>query len=216
MPTAVTVLLYKFDELSESAKERAREWFRGGEAEEFGGFGELTESAETVARLLGITFDTHEITLMGGGRRSEPNIYWALDQQGAGASFTGHYSYAKRAPGAIASEFGGASQKPLLSIARRLQTLQKRYAYQLTCCVTTSGGAVNEYSMAVEAESRQNRREVKPEDELELLECFRCFARWIHQGIADEWEYRMSDESVDESIRANEYTFRENGAGAND
>ena len=39
----------------------------------------------------------------------------------------------------------------------------------------------------------------------------RSFADWIYRQLKEEYEYRMSDENVDESIRINEYEFDENG-----
>ena len=46
------------------------------------------------------------------------------------------------------------------------------------------------------------------EDTRDLL---RSFADWIYRQLKEEYEYRMSDENVDESIRINEYEFDENG-----
>ena len=46
------------------------------------------------------------------------------------------------------------------------------------------------------------------EDTRDIL---REFADWIYRHLESEYEYRMSDENVDESIRINEYEFDENG-----
>ena len=47
-----------------------------------------------------------------------------------------------------------------------------------------------------------------------FLEIMRDFARWIHQGISDEYDSRMEDEYVDDAIRVNEYEFDEDGGRA--
>lgn len=44
-----------------------------------------------------------------------------------------------------------------------------------------------------------------------------AFEKAVHAGFKawrDDWEYQLSDEAVDESIRANEYEFYENGERA--
>ena len=37
------------------------------------------------------------------------------------------------------------------------------------------------------------------------------FAKWIYTRLDTEWDYAMSDEQIDDSIRANEYEFTEGG-----
>ena len=39
----------------------------------------------------------------------------------------------------------------------------------------------------------------------------RAFADWIYRQLEQDHDYLMSDEAVDESIRANEYEFDESG-----
>lgn len=70
----VITKVYQFDELSNEAKEKARDWWRDCENQEFGQQIEL-EFAEKAAGILGIEFDTRTVKLMGGGTRQEPIIY---------------------------------------------------------------------------------------------------------------------------------------------
>ncbi len=42
----------------------------------------------------------------------------------------------------------------------------------------------------------------------------RDFADWIYSQLEKEYEYQMSNECVDENIRANEYEFTEEGMRA--
>ena len=44
-----------------------------------------------------------------------------------------------------------------------------------------------------------------------VTQLMRDFADWIYKQLETEYDYRMSDENVDESIR-NEYEFDEYGA----
>ena len=47
-----------------------------------------------------------------------------------------------------------------------------------------------------------------------LAELLRDFMNWIYQQLENEHDYLLSDEYVDDTIRANEYEFTENGKRA--
>ena len=208
--TTRTITIYSFDELSDRAKEKARDWWRDCESQEFGDHGGLTEPAETAGKILGIEFKTHGVPLMNGKTCYEPCIWWSLHSQGSGASFEGNYAYAKNAAKRIRAEFGGKDGDTLAGIANRLQDLQKRHFYGLTASISTSSHG---HSIYLDVNDRHGFG-VDADVADELRDIMRDFARWIHCGISDEWDYRMSDESVDESIRANEYEFNEDGSRA--
>lgn len=201
--TTKTVNLYEFHELSDSARSKARDWWRECENQDFGAHGELNESAEDAAKLLGITFRRHDVGLMGGGQRSEPNIWWQLHVQGSGASFEGTYSYAKGCLKAVMNEW--PTDTALHQIARDLVTLQKKYRYQARCTITSDSRSVHKYSMDVEADG------LADDDATALLETMRDFADWIYKRIEAEYDYRMTDENVDDAIRTNGYTFTADG-----
>ena len=40
-----------------------------------------------------------------------------------------------------------------------------------------------------------------------LLDLMRDFARWIYKGLEEEYDYRLSDENIDERIGHGEYQF---------
>lgn len=194
--TTKTVNLYTFDELSDKAKERARDWWRELEAQDFGGFDEINEPIETAAKILGIELRTHPVRLHGGGTRYESDIYWTLHVQGAGASFNAFYRYAKGSSKAIRAEFG--TDTKLHAIADDLAELQKRNGYRLEATISSDHRG---HFLSVDADKCES----------ELKEIFDSFAHWMYKLIDAEYEYRMSDENVDDSIRANEYTFTDEG-----
>ena len=205
----VIVKHYQFDELSDAAKERAREWWRDAERCDFGAHGELMESAETAAKLIGVEFNMREIKLMGGGTRQEPDIRWSgFYCQGDGASFTGRYEYRKGAHKAVRKEF--PKDYELHSIADRLLEIQKDHGYKLCATIYQSGHYVHEHTMTA-GTYRSDNGGLKCTDDT-VTDIMRDFARWIYHGLRDEYEYRMSDEQVDDSIKANEYEFLENGS----
>lgn len=207
----ITSKVYQFDELSDRAKERARDWWRECESQDFGGFGELSEPYETAAKLLGIEFATRAVKLMGGGTRYEPRVYWSgFSSQGDGASFEGSYSYRKGCRRLVRKEF--PTDKQLHQIADTLTQVQRKHGYRLTASISQSGNYVHEYTMSVSVTiDTVMQREADAETEETILEAMRDFARWIYKGIEAEYEYRMSEENVDESIRVNEYEFTEDG-----
>ncbi len=196
-----TINLYQFDELSDKAKEKARDWWRNLESQNFGSGGDLNEPFETAAKLLGIEFKRHEVGLMGGGKRSEPNIWWQLHVQGSGASFEGTYSYAKGSAKAVRAEFG--TDTVLWAIADSLTEFQKRHGYRVNATIEADS---RYHSLLVEA--YKNGAGV---DEKTLTSILEDFATWIYKRIDEEYTWRMSDENVDDAIRTNEHTFTDDG-----
>lgn len=211
----VSVEVFTFAELSDSAKEKAREWWRELESLDFNGWGDEFEAAETAAKLLGIEFDRNEVPLHGGGKRSDPNImYSGFSSQGDGASFTGTYHYLKGSSKAIRQEFG--TDNKLWAIADGLTALQRKHGYKLAGRITQSGHYVHKHTMHLDPyRADKNGFEIDSEVDAEvgdeLLELMRDFAQWIYDGLESSYDWRMSDESVDDSITANEYRFTVNG-----
>lgn len=44
-----------------------------------------------------------------------------------------------------------------------------------------------------------------------VIDALRDFARWLYRQLEREYYYRSSDEAIDETIVANDYTFTETG-----
>jgi hypothetical protein len=202
----VEVKLYQFDELSDKAKEKARDWFRSVDD-----FDANYEPAETAAKLLGIEFGVRTISLMSGKTRQEVDIrYSGFSSQGDGASFTGTYSYRKGCSKAIRAEFGKDDE--LYRITDELTALQKKHGYKLHTTITQSGRDVHKYTMdTATIIDTPAQKEVEQRYAEGMLGLMRDFAQWIYDGLEEEYNYRQSDEAVDEDIRANEYDFREDG-----
>lgn len=220
----IEVKLYQFEELSDAAKEKAREWWKELESQDFGGHGDLFEFAETAAGLLGIEFGTKAVPLHGGGTRQEPDIYWSgFSSQGDGASFVGSYSYKKGCAKAVRAEFG--TDNELWRIADGLTALQKQHGYKLECKITQDGRYSHSHTMNVDITAPESVANVEDchyegsrlvihEPLNTLLDLIRNFADWIYKGLEEEYDYRMSDERVDDTLIANEYEFTEKGERA--
>ena len=202
--------VYTFDELSDEAKENARNWWRECEEQDWQGGEFVIDDASTVARIIGIEFDTRPVKLMGGGTRNDPTVYWSgFYSQGDGACFEGSYSYAKGASKAI-REYA-PQDTTLHAIADGLQKVQKCHFYSLAARMTHRGGYYHSGYMSVDVEdNRDSYRDIRESED--LIKDLMCdFADWIYSRLQDEYEYTMSAENVDEAIRINGYEFDENG-----
>lgn len=200
MARTKAVTVYQFDELSDRAKERAREWYRscgGPEDFEF-----VIEDAETILGMLGFELKYHTVPLHGGGTRQDPNIWWQVGYcQSDGAAFDARYSYAKGAHRNIRKH--APEDTELHRIALELMTLQRRYRYAIVADVS------NRQHFWQEIEVLDGC--TNPEDTKALGELVRDLGRWIYHQLRTEDEYRSADAQVDENIRANEYEFDEHG-----
>jgi len=200
MPRVKEQTVYQFDELSDRAKDKARDWFRQSiEHEDYADC--VIEDAARMGDLLGINIRTRPVKLMGGGTRQEPSVYWSLDRESF-ASVQGSYSYRKGSVRAIKAE--APKDSDLHAIALILQSVQRRYFYSVSASL--SHGRDNQN---VEVDSDRGR--MTAEDCEIVSDALRDFASWIHSQLSKEYEYRTSDEAVDEDIRANEYEFDEDG-----
>ena len=205
-----TKTVFTFDELSDGAKEKAREWWRNSDSTDFSDLVDTADFQECAERL-GITFTTSTVRLMGGGTRQTPRIYWSgFSSQGDGACFEGSYEYRKGAAKLIRDH--APNDERLHAIADRLQAVQGKAFYSLYADITHSGRYYHEHSTTIiVSDKRGDEFSVSSAADEEIADCMRDFMRWIYRRIEADYEYRMSDENVDESIRINEYEFDESG-----
>lgn len=201
--------VYQFDELSDSAKERARDWFRQGM--EFDGE-YILEDATTCLAILGIDVRQRRVNLIGGGTRMEPAIYYSgFSSQGDGACFECSYSYAKDSARKIREH---APQDTVLhGIADGLGDVQRPHFYKLSATSRHTGHYSHSHSTTIDVDC-DCPRGVSDEDSETVRELLRDCMNWIYHSLEKEYEYRTSDEAVDEDIRANEYEFDEDGSRA--
>lgn len=200
MPITKTLTLYTFDELSDRAKETAREWYRRGSGPD--DFEYVIEDATTILKILGVEVRTHPVKLMGGETRQDPSIWWQLGYtQSDGACFEGTYGYAKGAHKAIRTH--APQDQELHRIADALLDLQRRNRYRIVAVVRED----HLWPRVEEIEPA----DLSDADYTAIKELMRDLCRWIYQQLRTEDEYRSADAQVDEAIRANEYTFRANG-----
>ena len=213
MPRTRTETVYRFDELDDRAKERARDWWRNLEDQDFD-TEYVIDDAQRMGAILGIEFDTKPVKLMGGGTRYDPVVYWSgFSSQGDGACFEGRYAYAKGAAKRIREE--APRDTELHRIADALQSAQRRAFYRLEARCRHRGHYYHSGWMSVDVSDAGDEYRALPDGiEDEITDALRGFADWIYRRLESEYEWRMSDEQVDDAITANEYEFDATGARA--
>jgi len=210
MPEVIETIVYRLDELSEAAKGKARGWYRDG-GFDYDWYDAVYEDFQQIAETFGIRFKTRTVRLMGGGTRQAPRIFFSgFWSQGDGASFECHYAYRKNAMAEIRSY--APQDTELHDIADTLQAIQRRNFYQLRAEATHRGHYYHEYCMAISVNrDSPTYQDMTADAEDIITEALRDLARWLYHQLEREYDYLTSDEAVDETIIANEYTFTEAG-----
>lgn len=186
------ITLYTYDELSDDAKGRVREW-----ADTFEFEAEwILDDFKTIASMMGF----YDITPRYSG-------FWS---QGDGASFTGHYDYAKGAANAV-REYAPQDAE-LARIVDGLQALQKRNFYQLRASLTL-GPRPNYYAHENTISIGVERGDAWASDEVqtEFAELARDLMRWLYRALERGYDNCNSDEYLSEHCAANEYEFTADG-----
>jgi len=217
MPRILETTVYQFDELSDRAKEKARDWYRQFIFSDSHDWEFVYEDTAVIAGMLGIDLRQRAVKTMGGKTRYEPAIYFSgFSSQGDGACFEGTWRASDVKPGkakehapqdadlhAIAADIEALAVKFPDGFAR----IEHRGRYSHEFCT--------EFDVAV-GEERDNDNPITDAEFAEfedgIKEACRDFMRWIYRQLELEHDWQMSDECVDDNIRANEYEFESNGA----
>lgn len=196
--------VYKFDELSDAAKEVARDWWRQGDDMHWKEY--VYEDADRIAKLIGIEIDQRPYKTMGGSTRYEPCIWFSgFSSQGDGACFEGRYSYAKGSVKAI-KEYAPEDTE-LHAIAEGLYEIQRKRRWQVTATVKHRGHYYHSGCTEIECDGI----DYEDDADKDVRQLLRDFMDWIYDRLKEEDEYQNDDEQVDDNIRANDYEFEENG-----
>lgn len=203
MPRIIEKTVYQFSELSDKAKDKARDWFRS--CSDSSDLDSVVTDFCSIAEIIGLELSTHSVHLMNGKTRDDPNIYFSVGYcQSDYAAFSGTWKYKA---GCLKAIKDYASQdKTLHSIVSDWQALQKTSFYQLR--VNASCGRSNQH---VDSVYRYDDKTVDYSTESEAGNIVDRLASWLYSALREEVDYLSSDEHVDEGITANEYEFYENG-----
>jgi len=192
MPRQYIETVYKFDELSDAAKEKAREWFRectGSDFQDAHG-GSVIEDFQTIAGHLGFTFSADDVSWSG---------FWS---QGDGASFSATFTLSEMNPEALSAWGSGETVAACLKDAHAFKREALRFYRAVLRCLPfgphgmLEKGAWGEWRYAFTKNQTPNRVSVT-----------RSNSRYSHAytmqvGDADEWaediRYFMGDREYDE------------------
>ncbi|BAI99156.1 hypothetical protein Sj15T_31510 [Sphingobium sp. TA15] len=210
MPEIVETTVYRLDELSDAAKERARAWYREAGIDH-DWFEFVFDDFERICAILGVELRTVPVRLYGGGTRQQPCIYFSgFWNQGDGACFEGRYHHARGAARRIRDH--APDDADLHRIADALQAVQRRNFYQLRVSITHRDRYYHEYCMAIAVErDSPTWQDMTADAEDLVIEPLRDLARWLYRQLEREYNYLTSDEVIDEAILANGYTFTGSG-----
>ena len=184
------IRVYDYEELSENAKARARDWYREGGLD-YDWYDSLFDWAKQAGACLGVQVD--DIRFSG---------FWS---QGDGASFTGTYRYRPGWRVALRAEFGGEALAELERIGSVLQAAQMPVFYKGSAVVSQRGRYCHEYSADIECDPSTTSFEA------DTQEALRDFMRWVYTQLGREYEYLVADGTVEEAILANGYEFTSDG-----
>ena len=95
MPEAICTTVYQIPELSGTAKEKARSWYRDAAVTD-DWWDVVYDDFERVCDILGVSLKTRPARLMGGGTSPKTCIWFSgFSSQGDGASFEATVRHAK-------------------------------------------------------------------------------------------------------------------------
>ncbi|EGF6523578.1 antitoxin of toxin-antitoxin stability system [Salmonella enterica subsp. enterica serovar Typhimurium] len=211
MSRVISTTVYLSDELSESAREKARSWYCEDGGLEYDWYCDIYEDFTQVCNILGVRLNTRIVTTVGGSHREKACIWFSgFCSQGDGACFEGHYRYQPQAARNIRDH--APQDEELHRIADELQAIQQRNVWQLQADIQHQGRYYHEYSMhiTVERDSPTGQQATGDADGV-LSDALRDLARWLYQQLETQYDWLTSPEAVDEALIAGGYTFTETG-----
>ena len=180
-----TVFLYS--ELSKSAQEKAREWYRSTSAWDNFYADCVFDDAAIIADILGIDLRQTRKTKMDGSHSYEPTIYYSgFWSQGDGACFKGEYRYKPGASKAIRAY--APEDKTLHRIADALQSTQKKHFYKLWANCAQSGHYYHSGCMSVDVWHDDDEYRAIGDSEDDIRQLMRDFADWIYKQLESAYE----------------------------
>lgn len=202
MARIIETEVFTYDELSDAAQERARDWYREGGLD-YDWWDATYDDFARICDILGIELECST------GPASRWSIYFSgFYHQGSGSSYVARYSYAKGASKAI-REYAPKDNE-LQAITDRLQRVQQAAFYGLCASVSTGRGYGGDTRVSVDVE-HVSRYDVTAEEEDGITEALTDLNHWLFTMLEREYEYLTGDEAVTEAIQANEYEFDEDG-----
>jgi hypothetical protein len=194
--TTKTVNLYQFAELSDEAKEKAREWFRRSNDDD-DDWEYMKDDFTEMMAVFG--FDVHDTYYSG---------FWS---QGDGASFTGSWYYKAGWRKAFLSAY--PTESKYLGYMDAIAQAAKDNFYQVSASISHRGHYQHSGCMSIDV--RTDKEKFAGDTEDTIMDNFRYIADTFYNALESAYDWRNADEQVDESIIMNAYTFTIEGKREN-
>lgn len=210
MSQIISTTVYTLDELSESARENARSWYRE-HALNDDWYQHVFDEFTSICSILGVAIKLYRVHLLSGGSRQQTCIWFSgFCHQGSGAVYEGEYAYQPQAVFRIREHF--PEDADLHRIADSLLAIQLRSSGELRAMIRHHGQHIHESCMAVTVERHSpSGQDVTTDSEAAITEALRDLARWLYGWLESDYEWQTSPAIIDEDIIDNEYTFTGSG-----
>lgn len=221
MPHTRQEEVYYFDELSENAKDKARDWYREGNLD-YEWWDSVYEMVEQAGKYLGIDVNQNPIKLMNGKTRLAPSIWFnGFYSKSSGSAYDAVWRASDVKSKALKTDFTTDIKLHRLAdkfsrIALSNPEISARVNSRRDTSITVNvelGETADERISELEYKSSEWHTQNALDGELRdaLTEALNDFNHWIYQSLEKEYEWLNADEQVDESIRCNEYEFTQEG-----
>lgn len=213
MSRVKSTTVFKYGELTAEAQERARDWYREGNASDNFFAESVTDDFKEVLRACGFSL---------GMRQLRDRLFWSgFGSQGDGASFDASWYASDVGVSALITDRpvtymrDGSVQETcphnarLVPILQRMGTLAAADLSASGECAASSRGHCMTSTYRTDCEDTTPGELEHRQDEFSDL-C-RDLAAFFYWSLETEWEYINSDATVAESIEANEYEFTKDG-----
>jgi hypothetical protein len=207
-----------YSELSPEAKERAREWWRERERNDFNTDGMTEMLVNDLEYEYGIEVSYSTCKCGNGKTYNRPDIEWDFSYcQGDGVSFKTDINLEKMAAhGVPGCEYFSFDAQKLAELWKGMQVVEavsfSEYSIDWTIRLD-KGNATVEYRTYRDQDEGEDRLCTMLATEMEkiLESIYKDACRRLEKIGYDDIEYRNSDECIEEEIEANDYKFDEAG-----
>lgn len=210
MSRIISTTVYTLDELSDAARENARDWYRE-HALNDDGYQNVFDEFCGVCNILGVGITLYRVPLLPGDSRQHHCIWFSGSRhQGGGACFEGDYTYQPQAVYRIREHY--PEDADLHRIADLLQAIQLHNSGQLRATIRHHGQNIHQSCMTITVERHScSGQDMTTDSEAAITEAIRELARWLYDWLESEYGWQTSPAIVDDDIIAGEYTFTESG-----
>jgi len=198
---------YTFAELSEEAKDKAREAYTDKDYLDYDWWDSVYEDFDRVCTILGIRISSHSVRLHGGETHHAPDIFFSgFGCQSDGASFKGSY----RSKQDITTEIRNyCNDKELHRIADQLTSMQLTQRLLGLEFFSADIGPLNRGGLSIEIDNWGDETVGQPDQE-QFRDLMMDLTAWLYAQLGAENDYLYSDECVDQYLV--DETFDEDGA----